>query len=426
MDWTKININNIYQNDKQSIQWMQRQLGVKDDGIIGEKTIKALQRMVGTKDDGKWGNNSRLAATQYFSKFGAMHQVPQVTPDPKSMLQRSSTSVRPFFVPFNEPEVVIATGMEDVPQVESPQQTEQPKQSRFVENLSKAMTAFGMHNSQNAIPIREKPYDKYNGMSSREYIESIPQTENLDVSITQNIPTISRASNMAMTIPEHAINQFTGRVVMPLFGENGDEIAQAIENAKTPEEKQTAREKLWKVPGFTGASQAEKADIMAALAYLNGNKPMTYDDYLKAIEKAGKEPGSWLGSDYNRSTGNSYTHMNRAEDAMGTKDRQIEVPEDATGLNRFVRNTYNAGVRIWDTPNRGRYGGWRWRVTDTGDIQIADAFEATEQQAARGKNDSDSYNAARDSWQRGTTHRLSTTISTDEQAKYLRRALNTN
>lgn len=157
MDWTKININNIYQNDKQSIQWMQRQLGVKDDGIIGEKTIKALQRMVGTKDDGIWGNNSRSAATQYFSKFGAIHQVPQATSDPKSMLQRSSTSVRPFFVPFNEPEVVIAAGMEDVPQVESPQQTEQPKQSRFVENLSKAMTAFGMHNSQNAEPIQDVP-----------------------------------------------------------------------------------------------------------------------------------------------------------------------------------------------------------------------------------------------------------------------------
>ena len=87
-----------------------------------------------------------------------MQQVPQNTFDPRSMVQRSSTSVRPFFVPSLESsEIVPAAGMEEVPQVESPQQAQQPKRSRFVENLSRTMTAFGMHNSQNAEPLQEVP-----------------------------------------------------------------------------------------------------------------------------------------------------------------------------------------------------------------------------------------------------------------------------
>ena len=73
---------------------------------------------------------------------------------------------------------------------------------------------------------------------------------------------------MAITIPEHGINQIVGGILMPLTGHNGNEIAEAVENAKTPEEKIAARKLLWKVPGFTGATGAEKADIVAALSYL--------------------------------------------------------------------------------------------------------------------------------------------------------------
>ena len=38
--------------------------------------------------------------------------------------------------------------------------------------------------------------------------------------------------------------------------------------------------------------------------------------------------------------------MNEVENAMDTKSQELEVSDNDKGLNRFVKNVYNAGVRI--------------------------------------------------------------------------------
>lgn len=73
--FSDFDFNNIYSNSTDKIKALQRELGVKDDGIIGNKTITALQRRVGTVADGKWGNNSIAAAKSYAQS----QQTPQET-----------------------------------------------------------------------------------------------------------------------------------------------------------------------------------------------------------------------------------------------------------------------------------------------------------------------------------------------------------
>ena len=50
---SKINLDNIWSNSYDDIVALQKALKVKDDGMIGEKTISALQRELKIKDDGK-------------------------------------------------------------------------------------------------------------------------------------------------------------------------------------------------------------------------------------------------------------------------------------------------------------------------------------------------------------------------------------
>jgi hypothetical protein len=47
--------------------------------------------------------------------------------------------------------------MEGVPNVESTEQTSTNNRGSFVESLSRALSGFGMHNSQNATSIEQVP-----------------------------------------------------------------------------------------------------------------------------------------------------------------------------------------------------------------------------------------------------------------------------
>lgn len=49
------------QLSKEQAKQLQRELGVKDDGIVGKDTITALQRRLGVDADGKWGKQSTRA-----------------------------------------------------------------------------------------------------------------------------------------------------------------------------------------------------------------------------------------------------------------------------------------------------------------------------------------------------------------------------
>ena len=52
---------NPKQLSKEQAKQLQRELGVKDDGIVGKDTITALQRRLGVDADGKWGKQSTRA-----------------------------------------------------------------------------------------------------------------------------------------------------------------------------------------------------------------------------------------------------------------------------------------------------------------------------------------------------------------------------
>lgn len=86
------NFDNIYNNSADQIKALQRELGVKDDGLIGRQTISALQQRVGTTVDGKWGKNSIAAAKSYASQ-STVSQPQQFT------APASSTYVRRPIVP---------------------------------------------------------------------------------------------------------------------------------------------------------------------------------------------------------------------------------------------------------------------------------------------------------------------------------------
>ena len=109
---SNFNFDNIYKNSSDQIKALQRELGVKDDGIIGKRTISAIQKKVGTKVDGIWGKNSTAAAKQYVSQS-------KVTQPEQVMPQVSSTYVRKPLVPemrlATDNEVVPAAGMKELP-----------------------------------------------------------------------------------------------------------------------------------------------------------------------------------------------------------------------------------------------------------------------------------------------------------------------
>ena len=52
------------------IKALQEKLGVKADGLIGEKTIKALQKWLGVKADGICGENTTRALQKFLESKG--------------------------------------------------------------------------------------------------------------------------------------------------------------------------------------------------------------------------------------------------------------------------------------------------------------------------------------------------------------------
>lgn len=110
--FSDFDFNNIYSNSSDKIKALQRELGIKDDGIIGKQTISAIQKKVGARVDGIWGKNSTAAAKQYVLQS-------KVSQPKQLMAPVSSTYVRKPIVPemrlTTDNEVVPAAGMEELP-----------------------------------------------------------------------------------------------------------------------------------------------------------------------------------------------------------------------------------------------------------------------------------------------------------------------
>lgn len=276
---------------------------------------------------------------------------------------------------------------------------------------------------------------------ANDYLNSVGSTEDLALNMSNNISTWDRIENLATNIGNHARNQFAGRVIMPIIGalkgesDYQNKVADEVERVTaekragraTQEDVDAARSQLWTTHGQRTATDAEMQQIAAILTRMNGNKPMTYADYQRlSAQNGGKE---WLGTDKGKGTSNtkgldksSYGFTNEVEDSRGTLDKQFT--KDQIG-NDLIRGIVNTGIRMWDDPNRGRFGGWAWKVDPDGTIRVMDRFEATEGSGdiAGGKNDTADYDATRRIWQRGTTQQLEATISPRQYARYVQSAM---
>lgn len=164
-------------------------------------------------------------------------------------------------------------------------------------------------------------------------------------------------------------------------------------------------------------STAEKKSSTAIITSLNGDKLMTYEDYLRIVKKLGRQPGDFIGTNepaaYDRT---SYHVSNDKEDRGNGK---YDKTKEARSL---PYNLLQGLIRVFDDPNRGRLGGWSYRVLPDGSYEIRDDFSATEKRAARGKNDSGAYNAARDAFPRASRAPFGDIITAEEIQKYVNEA----
>lgn len=180
-------------------------------------------------------------------------------------------------------------------------------------------------------------------------------------------------------------------------------------------------------------SRAEQRAVVAALSYLNGNKEMTYDDYLSNLEKLGKRPGSYLGTNprhydsdgkevflYDGKSG--YNLMNEWEDEYGYKNAVDPEGEFSEWIGENATNIINAENRIYHEPLRGRLGAFSYYIDKEGNIHISDKLEATEAKADRGRNDGESYNGARDYFPRASTAPIEYVIPADRARRWLKTA----
>lgn len=311
---------------------------------------------------------------------------------------------------------------------------------------SKTKAAYAVATSNNSSqPVADNSTDKNSWFLSKkkanDYLNQVDSTDNLALNMSNNINVLDRFDNMRISIGNHARNQIAGRVIMPIIGalkgesDYQNKVADEVERVTaekragraTQEDVDAARSKLWTTHGQRTATEAEMKQIAAILTRMNGNKPMTYEDYQRiSAANGGKE---WLGTDKGTGANNtkglvksSYGFTNEVEDSRGTLDKQFT--EDQIG-NDFIRGVINTGIRMWDDPNRGRFGGWAWKVDPDGTIRVLDKFEATEGSGdiAGGKNDTADYDATRRIWQRGTTQQLQATISPRQYARYVQSAM---
>lgn len=165
-------------------------------------------------------------------------------------------------------------------------------------------------------------------------------------------------------------------------------------------------------------STAEKKSSVAIVTSLNGDKLMTPEDYLRIIKKLGRQPGDFIGTNepaaYDRT---SYHVSNDKEDRV---DGKYNKNKKARSL---PYNLFQGVIRVLGDPNRGRLGGWSYRVLPDGSYEIKDDFSATEKRAARGKNDSEAYNAARDAFPRASRAPFGDIITVEELQQFVNEAI---
>lgn len=177
-----------------------------------------------------------------------------------------------------------------------------------------------------------------------------------------------------------------------------------------------------------GLSKAEKLSALAILTGINGGKQMTYDDYVNNISKIGGTPGdNYLGTNSrhkNKKTGKDtflynglggYDIMNLVEDSTGYE----KLADDGAGI---VPSVIRAEQRIYNDPNRGRLGGFSYKVEPDGSIVIRDKLSAPEATPAKGKNDDAKYTAARKFFPRASTADIVETISAKEYRRIMEQA----
>lgn len=288
-----------------------------------------------------------------------------------------------------------------------------------------------------------------------EVLGAIEKDTGLAVQMMNGISKYERAKNMAFTaIPAHVgalankvQNAITGRLngIDDYDAKLADDIEEAEQelararksrNIEAIEEAQSMLDSLKaRVPqnvlNRKGLSTAEKKAAAAVITYINGDKQMTYEDYLNNIAIAGKEDGSWLGTNSRHKhakTGKDvllyggvggYDLMNAAEDARGGIQR---VTENANKIQSLI----DAESRIYHDPNRGRLGGFSYYIDKDGNIHIKDKLSAPEAKAQRGKNDNEQYNTARDFFPRSSTSDIEDVITLDEYLKYIDEAKSKN
>lgn len=324
MDWSQINFNNIYQNDNAAVKWMQQQLGVKVDGLIGKNTIKALQTKIGTTADGVWGNNSAQAGNAFVkqqkaaaNKTISMQSVPQ-QPKKGNLVTRTVQRVRSTFnKPAESTEVVPAAGMEDIPQVEAPAQTQpEPQRRSLRESISRTMESFGMHNSQNAQPITEPPQRDMSG-----YDVVFPENWGGRPSLIQIVKDsyydMKNRNDWKKAVASHDGQTMT-------TNNYGDEVPQVNMN--------------WKI------SHDQIARALALMPELNENS---------AIE--------WKGTTYDQTW-----------DKPGYKESNQSVLTNY--LESLPSNTAQMAVTSLTQPGRGTLGSFSYRTTPEG-IEISDGYQ---------------------------------------------------
>ena len=314
----RFNYNNIYQNKREDIKELQRALGVKDDGIIGRQTISALQNKVGTKVDGIWGKNS-IAAANAFLNNRRMPTVPQMQDaqqtvnNQDSWFSRVGQGIKSIFNRQNESEIVPAAGMEDIPNMES--QTPTNKNS-FVESLSRAMSAFGMHNTQNTSTIEQLPE---RDMSEYDVVfpENWSGSPNIFNTLVDSYYDLSNRNRWKRTVSSNDDKT-------TVTNNYGEEVPQVNMN--------------WNV------SRDQIARALALMPELNENSAV-----------------NWTGSTYDQTW-----------DKSGYKESNQNILTQA--LDQLPQSSAQMAVTSLTQPGRGSLGTFSYRTTPEG-IEISDGYQ---------------------------------------------------
>ena len=256
----------------------------------------------------------------------------------------------------------------------------------------------------------------------------------LSMAMYENISDSDKTKNLLGTVlPAHIgayINGVRNKMTGAIRGMGDDELADAVEEARLQlklaklggDDKAIAEAQQNYDTAFAAlpknklnredASDAEIQSVLAALTSLNGDKQMTYQDYMDNIALIGGKEGDYLaanprhkhlqnGKDVMLYGGRSvYDLMNAYENKGGGVQNKIDNPASIIG------SLINAEARIYNDPQRGRLGSFSYYLDKEGNVYISDKLEATEKEVTRGANDDESYNRSRDFFPRATTSRI--------------------